>query len=470
VGGETGDPESTKMQDTEESDDLLYASLLFHEINAEYLSDEDTELIEEKVDESSPNDDEVVMDISDILQQIASANIENEKISKFSICRSAVDMGGPMREFFTLSLEAILSSKLFCGQEHSRLLSYDAKALKHDEYVMAGQLISMALVHAGVAPRCFSPVLFDSLIKGHAKVHVPIDAVYDLELQSTLKNLMSVESVDEANRLIADKKLEEIQELSGTLRVLRSISDVKDVEVKEQFILNNLHKIDVKKAAGLDNIPPRLLKDSANVIARPLTKIINVSLEQGTVPDHFKLAKVIPVFKKGQPENMDNYRLISVLPTVSKLLEKAVHEQLYTRFLTTNHLLNPYQCGFPAVQQCNVLMYADDTVLFFADMDSGVIQNVLTTELENLRAWLMENKLSLNRKKTETVLFGTNANLSKEDDYSDMETIKIPLPSGSLLLMSGASQSDWQHRVPKEYHNRGPRINLTFRNIIPFDT
>ncbi|CAB3982840.1 Hypothetical predicted protein [Paramuricea clavata] len=93
-------------------------------------------------------------------------------------------------------------------------------------------------------------------------------------------------------------------------------------EVKEQFILNNLHKIDVKKAAGLDNIPPRLLKDSANVIARPLTKIINVSLEQGTVPDDFKLAKVIPVFKKGQPENMDNYRPISVLPTVSKLLEK----------------------------------------------------------------------------------------------------------------------------------------------------
>ncbi|CAB3995037.1 G2 M phase-specific E3 ubiquitin- ligase-like, partial [Paramuricea clavata] len=274
VHGETGDPESTKMQDTEESDDLLNASLLFHEINAEYLSDEDTELIEEKVDENSPNDDEAVMDVSDILQQLASANIENEKISKFNICRSnicdgifrgmtrksfspnkklsvkftddvglsegAVDMGGPMREFFTLSLEAILSSKLFCWQEHSRLLSYDAKALKHDEYVMAGQLISMALVHAGVAPRCFSPVLFDSLIKGHAKVHVPVDAVYDLELQSTLKIVMSVESVDEANRLIADKKLEEIQELPGTLRVLRSISDVKDVLSNRWEVENRL--------------------------------------------------------------------------------------------------------------------------------------------------------------------------------------------------------------------------------------
>lgn len=138
------------MQDTEESDDLLYASLLFHEINAEYLSDEDTELIEEKVDENSPNDDEVVMDISDILQQLASANIENENISKFNICRSnicdgifrgmtrksfspnkklsvkftddvglsegAVDMGGPMREFLLYPLKQYYQANFFVGK------------------------------------------------------------------------------------------------------------------------------------------------------------------------------------------------------------------------------------------------------------------------------------------------------------------------------------------------------------------
>ena len=261
------------MQDTE-SDDFLYASLLFQEINAENLSDEDTELIEEKIDENGPQAAEVVLDVSDILEQLATAYIDNEKISKFNICRSnicdgiframtrksfcpnkklsvkftddvgcsegAVDMGGPMREFFTLSLEAMLSSRLFCGQEHSRLLSYDAKALKHDEYFMAGQLIAMALVHAGLGPRCFCPVLFNSLIRSHAKVNVPIDAVCDLELQSTLNNLMSVGSVDEANRLIADTKLEEIQELSGTLRVLQSISDVRDMacEIAHWYVLD----------------------------------------------------------------------------------------------------------------------------------------------------------------------------------------------------------------------------------------
>ena len=78
------------MRDAEESDDFLNSSLLFHEINAENLSHEDTELIEEKVDENCPKVDEVVMDIGDILEQLASANIDNEKISKFNICRSNI--------------------------------------------------------------------------------------------------------------------------------------------------------------------------------------------------------------------------------------------------------------------------------------------------------------------------------------------------------------------------------------------
>ncbi|XP_020909818.1 alpha-ketoglutarate-dependent dioxygenase alkB homolog 3-like [Exaiptasia diaphana] len=53
------------------------------------------------------------------------------------------------------------------------------------------------------------------------------------------------------------------------------------------------------------------------------------------------------------------------------------------------------------------------------------------------------------------------------NDFSLMPHVKIPLASGSLLIMKGSTQDDWQHRVPKEYHHRDPRINLTFRNISP---
>lgn len=52
-------------------------------------------------------------------------------------------------------------------------------------------------------------------------------------------------------------------------------------------------------------------------------------------------------------------------------------------------------------------------------------------------------------------------------DYTYVERIRIPLTHGTLLLMEGCMQVDWQHQVAKEYHDRGPRINLTFRTIYP---
>ncbi|XP_058500429.1 alpha-ketoglutarate-dependent dioxygenase alkB homolog 3 isoform X2 [Solea solea] len=52
-------------------------------------------------------------------------------------------------------------------------------------------------------------------------------------------------------------------------------------------------------------------------------------------------------------------------------------------------------------------------------------------------------------------------------DYTYVERIRVPLSHGTLLLMGGATQDDWQHQVAKEYHDRGPRINLTFRTTYP---
>ena len=99
------------------------------------------------------------------------------------------------------------------------------------------------------------------------------------------------------------------------------------------------------KAVRLDNIPARLLIDAADIVAKPLTQIINLSLKSGTVPKDWKSARVVPLFKKGKAEEMDNYRPISILPSVSKILERAVYIQLYA-YLQSNKVLSPYQCGF----------------------------------------------------------------------------------------------------------------------------
>ena len=70
-----------------------------------------------------------------------------------------------------------------------------------------------------------------------------------------------------------------------------------------------------------------------------------MSLIQGIVPDEMKIAKVIPIFKAKNKELFTNYRPISLLPVISKILEKVVHCRLYS-FLTRYNILNDSQYGF----------------------------------------------------------------------------------------------------------------------------
>ena len=87
-----------------------------------------------------------------------------------------------------------------------------------------------------------------------------------------------------------------------------------------------LSSLDISKATGLDQLGPRLLKMSTNIITSDITRIINLSISSGVFPDTWKYAKVSPLFKSGSPADINNYRPISILPSLSKIIEKHVHE------------------------------------------------------------------------------------------------------------------------------------------------
>ena len=88
------------------------------------------------------------------------------------------------------------------------------------------------------------------------------------------------------------------------------------------FVKKFLTSLDVTKATGLDCIGPRLLKIAPDAICSSITNIINKSLSQGVCPTIWKTAKVNPVFKSGSKSDVNNYRPISILPTLSKIIEK----------------------------------------------------------------------------------------------------------------------------------------------------
>ena len=106
-----------------------------------------------------------------------------------------------------------------------------------------------------------------------------------------------------------------------------------------------IRKIDQSKACGYDNIPARLLVNAVDYICEPLTHIFNVSFSTGVFPKKMKIARVIPIYKKGLKCLPGNYRPISILPVISKVFEKIVNVRLM-KFLNTNKILGEHQYGF----------------------------------------------------------------------------------------------------------------------------
>jgi hypothetical protein len=100
-----------------------------------------------------------------------------------------------------------------------------------------------------------------------------------------------------------------------------------------------------KKSCGHDNMSSSFFKDISNQVSLPISILINKSLELGIVPEVMKIAKVIPIYKSKEHDQFSNYRPISLLPTLSKILERVLHKRLYC-FLDANQILYPSQYGF----------------------------------------------------------------------------------------------------------------------------
>ena len=112
--------------------------------------------------------------------------------------------------------------------------------------------------------------------------------------------------------------------------------------VSAETVLKQLHDLDENKAVDLDNLPGKFLKDGAIVLAKPISPICNLSIKYSIFPSDCKIAKLKPLFKKGSKTDPQNYRLISLLPLVSKIIEKVIHDQAQ-RFLDKNDIIYRYQ-------------------------------------------------------------------------------------------------------------------------------
>ena len=314
--------------------------------------------------------------------------------------------------------------------------------------------------------------------------------------------------------------------LSSKVNLKNKIFKFNFVQVKD--VLQILKRIKPSKASGVDTIPGSMIKDGAEELAAPISFLANQSFQSGLFPTSEKCAKITPTYKSGCHSDLDNYRPISVLNIISKVLERIAYQQI-SEYLENNNLLCKYQYGFRqerstqhavkkfvdyirlnidrsnctgalymdfrkafdtvnhscilqklpcygikdqelmwlgdylfnrsqfvcfdgetsdrekithgvpqgsilgpllfiilvndihlTLEKCQILMYADDTVLYYADKDASSIENILNTEAALVNNWINENTLFLNLKKTKTefVLYGSHQKLAKQQKCS----------------------------------------------------
>ena len=116
-------------------------------------------------------------------------------------------------------------------------------------------------------------------------------------------------------------------------------------------VIKSICELDSHKATGLDGLSSKILKLSASIIASPLTVIFNQSISYGHFPIQWKTARITPVHKSGSRTDKNNYRPISILCVVSKLLERHYHNCI-TAVLASYDLLYKGQSGFRRYHSC----------------------------------------------------------------------------------------------------------------------
>ena len=342
-------------------------------------------------------------------------------------------------------------------------------------------------------------------------------------------------------------------------------------------VINSLNKTNSLDIYGLN---AKFVLDHLDTFLPVLYHLINLCFETSLFPTQWKLAKIIPILKTDDPTSLSNYRPISILPIMSKILEKLMASQLL-EYLETNNFLSEHQFGFrserstttaslyftehirhaldlsqitgaifidfkkafdtvnhqlllnklqsfnldlsaikmlssylsgrnqsvcigkskspqtpcsigvpqgsilgpllfilyindlPSVcQSTQVIMYADDTVVFVSGRDLTSVNNKLTSDLTCLNHWLFENHLTLNIKKTECMYFHS---MQKKVDPAVHQSIKInnePLAivtSYKYLGVTLDSHLTYKEHVSKLVKQIKQRL-FVFQKIRPFLT
>jgi len=293
-------------------------------------------------------------------QKLSNISIEGEttddKWNRLSNdIKSAVESSFPLKISnqnykFNMS-QGLLKSK---NKKNKLLNKYRRGEIEKEVYVrynnIYGKLINKEqetifkerLIKSGSNSKKKWKVLKDELkMKGKDDV---VDALKVQDIEITDKSLIA-KAFKTHFETCAKKLADEVPD-SGECNILIDQQDEWGfTNTSPQEIIEIIDTMLPKNSCGFDNLTNRMLKKEKLKMSQLLAGLINETITCGKFPDVLKKAKVIPIFKKGEKTNMNNYRPISLLPVLSKVFEKVLNKQL-TAKLDQYHLIDDNQYGF----------------------------------------------------------------------------------------------------------------------------
>ena len=153
------------------------------------------------------------------------------------------------------------------------------------------------------------------------------------------------EKANEFGKYFSEVLTLETDEPSADLVQQRVDSNLSDISITREMVLKKLKNLKTEKSPGPDQIYPKLLKEAAEEVASPLHTIFTKSLQDGKLPDAWKIAQVCPIHKKGSRSSCNNYRPVSLTSIVCKILESLIRDSIM-EYMNNHKYFSDKQFGF----------------------------------------------------------------------------------------------------------------------------
>ena len=247
-------------------------------------------------------------------------------------------------------------------------------------------------------------------------------------------------------------------EINGSIEIIHIIQKYEThpsvIKIKEYYnvqesfslnittageIQNRINKLSTKKTTAENDIPAKTLIQTSNIVSSYLTQIYNDSIESSNFPSALKEADVSPIYKKDERTKKENYRPISILPTVSKIFERITFEQIQEYI---NTYLSPYLCGFRKgynTKHCLIVIIEAWRKAMDNKEHAGAVLTDLSKAFDCLNHSLLIAKLEaygfdLNSLSyIQSYLSNRKQRTKVKSSYSSWQEITTGVPQGSIL-------------------------------------